>query len=191
MCRFCIISAVPKVLKRGRSQKHANASKRVQMSAKERKKSPQGHKREQKSVKELFCIINANNKLFEITRFGNSQLSLPLPLPFKFWVVSCVLPLPCWLPQKMSRNFPKGPKIENFNLAWNLQSRLKSSISLENFNLDLHNPHKNRGLVGGALESFNLAWKFQSWRAILKFFKLWALRVYHVMIAVGMVPPPR
>ena len=66
--------------------------------------------------------------------------------------------------------------LENFNLAWNFQSwpweiptkknrglgwvaRLKCSISLEN------------------VIRFNLAWKFQSRRAILKFFKIWALWV--------------
>ena len=62
--------------------------------------------------------------------------------------------------------------LENFNLAWNFQSwpwefptligvwwvaRLKFSISLENY------------------IRFTLAWKFQSRRAILKFFKIWAL----------------
>ena len=46
------------------------------------------------------------------------------------------------------------------------QSRLKISISLDMFNLDLQNSHKYRGLVGGSLEIFNLgrrSWKmFQS-----------------------------
>ena len=65
--------------------------------------------------------------------------------------------------------------LENFNLAWFFQSwpselptkigvwwvaRLKFSISLENV----------------ILIRFNLAWKFQSRRAILNFFKIWALR---------------
>ena len=75
--------------------------------------------------------------------------------------------------------FPKGPKIEK------IQSRLKISISLENFNLDWkfqswpsEFPTKNRGLLGVGIEIFNLDWKFQSRRAILRhFFNLWALRV--------------
>ena len=50
---------------------------------------------------------------------------------------------------------PKGQKIEKN------QSLLKFSISLEIFNPDLQNSHKNWGLVGGPLEIFNLAWKFQ------------------------------
>ena len=62
----------------------------------------------------------------------------------------------------------KGPKIEKINLAWSFQSWLKTSISLELFNLDL--PYsakkKNRVLVGGSLEIFNLAWNFQSRSAI-------------------------
>ena len=72
---------------------------------------------------------------------------------------------------------PKGPKIEK------IQSRLKISISLENFNLDWkfqswpsEFPTKNRGLLGVEIEIFNLDWKFQSRRAILNFFNLWALR---------------
>ena len=50
---------------------------------------------------------------------------------------------------------PKGPKIEKFNLAWNFQSRLKTSISLEIFNLVLqqNSPQQNR------------VW----WAALLKF----------------------
>ena len=52
----------------------------------------------------------------------------------------------------VSEQPPKGPKIEK------IQSRLKFSIPLEHFNLDIQNsPQKNRGLVGGALENFNLA----------------------------------
>ena len=51
------------------------------------------------------------------------------------------------------------------------QSRLKFSISFEDFNLDLQNspPKKYTALVGGSLEISNLAWKFQSRRAILVF----------------------
>ena len=52
---------------------------------------------------------------------------------------------------------PKGPKTEKN------QSRLKITISLENFQsrlkfsiLTFRIPHKNRGLVGGSLEIFNL-----------------------------------
>ena len=65
----------------------------------------------------------------------------------------------------------KTISLEKINLAWQLQSRLKFSIST------VRNPHKNRGLVGGSLEIFDLAWKFQSGRAILNFSNLWALRV--------------
>ena len=52
--------------------------------------------------------------------------------------------------------------------AWNCQSRLKTSISLEIFNLDLENSHKNRGLVGGSLEISSLAWKRHSFQSRLK-----------------------
>ena len=46
---------------------------------------------------------------------------------------------------------PKGPKIEKN------QSRLKISISIENFNPGPSEfPTKTRGLVGGSLEIFNL-----------------------------------
>ena len=92
------------------------------------------------------------------------------------------------------KTIPRGPeswkkaislerlKISSFRLkiqvfAWNFQSRLKTSISLESFNPGLRNRPQNRGLVGGSLEIFNLAWKFQSRRAILNFFKIWALWV--------------
>ena len=52
----------------------------------------------------------------------------------------------------------RAKTLKKVNLAWKFQSRLKISISLENFNLDLQNsPQKNRGLVGGSLEIFNLA----------------------------------
>ena len=93
---------------------------------------------------------------------------------------------PTKFPQKMQKKLrrihrrasaPKGPKIEK------IQSRLKISISLENFNLDWtfqswpsEFPTKNRGLLGVEIEMFNLDWKFQSRRAILNFFNLWALR---------------
>ena len=46
--------------------------------------------------------------------------------------------------------------------AWKFQSRLKFSISIENFNPDLDNsPHKG-ALLCGSVEIFNLDWKFQS-----------------------------
>ena len=74
---------------------------------------------------------------------------------------------------------PKGPKIAK------IQSRLKISISLENFSLDSkfqswpsEFPTKNRVLLGVEIEIFNLDWKFQSRRAILNFFNLWALREF-------------
>ena len=58
--------------------------------------------------------------------------------------------------------------LKKFKIAWNFQSRLKISISLEIFNPDLQNsPQKNRGSVGGALENFKLTWKFQA----LEFFQ--------------------
>ena len=96
---------------------------------------------------------------------------------------------------RIFRSFPvpEGPNLEKNQsrlnawkfqvFAWNFQSHLKTSISLEIFNPNFVNSHKIRGLVGGSLEifnlawkchSFNLAWKFQSRRAILKFFKIWA-----------------
>ena len=69
--------------------------------------------------------------------------------------------------------------LEISNLAWKLQSRLKFSI------LTLRIPPTEIGVWWVArlkfsisLENairFNLAWKFQSRRAILKFFKIWAL----------------
>ena len=53
--------------KRGRSQNHANARKRAQISAKEPKrkfaKSAKGRKRAQKSAKERFRVNNANNQV--------------------------------------------------------------------------------------------------------------------------------
>ena len=58
--------------------------------------------------------------------------------------------------------------LKTFKIAWNFQSRLKISLSLEMFNPDLQNsPQKNRGLVGGSLENFKLALKFQD----LEFFQ--------------------
>ena len=73
----------------------------------------------------------------------------------------------------------RAQRLKKTNLDWNFQSRSKFSISLENFNPGPSEfPTKNRGLVGGALENFNLDWRFQSWRAILNFFNLWALREY-------------
>ena len=63
---------------------------------------------------------------------------------------------------------PRGPNLEK------IQSRLKFSISLENFKIAWNFqawppelPTKNRGLVGGSLEIFKLAWKFQD----LEFFQ--------------------
>ena len=71
-------------------------------------------------------------------------------------------------------------RLENFNLDWNFQSRLKLSI------LTLIIPH-NKGPCCVArlkfsilIENFNLrlvAWKFQSRSEILNFFNLWALWV--------------
>ena len=52
--------------------------------------------------------------------------------------------------------------LENFNLAWKLQSRL--NFSIPGFRI----AHKNRGLVGGSLEIFNLAWKCHSFQSRLK-----------------------
>ena len=79
-----------------------------------------------------------------------------------------------------SRDVPQKPKdLKKFNLAWNFQSGLKTSISLEIFNLDLQNsPTTKKGFRRWlASKMFNLAWNFQSRRAILNFFNLWALRV--------------
>ena len=66
---------------------------------------------------------------------------------------------------------PKGPKLKKYNLDWNVQSRLKNSLST------FRTPHKNSTLVGGSLEIFIRSWNFQSWRAILTFFNIWGLRV--------------
>ena len=97
---------------------------------------------------------------------------------------------------------PEGPNLEENQsrlnawklqvFAWNFQSRLKTSISLEMFNLDLENsPQKKKGFGGRLAWNFqarlkfssslenvirlNLAWKFQSRAQILIFFKIWAL----------------
>ena len=75
---------------------------------------------------------------------------------------------------------PRGPRDrKKITPDRKFQSRLKFSISLENFNPGASEfPTKNRGLAAGALENFNPAWNFQSRRAILNFFNLWALRVW-------------
>ena len=62
---------------------------------------------------------------------------------------------------------PKGPKIENF------QSRLKFSISLENFNPDLQNFPQKIGPWWVARLKFSIS--LENFK-ILKFFNLWALR---------------
>ena len=51
----------------------------------------------------------------------------------------------------------------------NVRSRLKISISLEKFNLDLQSSPQKRVLMGGSLEIFLLAWKFQSWGETFNF----------------------
>ena len=96
---------------------------------------------------------------------------------------------------------PEGPAIEKIQsrlIAWNFQSirlkvsiqdwkfqsRLKVSISLENFNPDLDNspqqePYfQSRLKISISIDNFNLrlvAWKFQSRSEILNLFNLWAL----------------
>ena len=96
---------------------------------------------------------------------------------------------------------PEGPAIEKIQsrlIAWNIQSirlkvsiqdwkflsRLKVSISLDNFNPDLDNSpqqeryFQSRLTISISIESFNLrlvAWKFQSRSEILNSFNLWAL----------------
>ena len=67
-------------------------------------------------------------------------------------------PLECvalaWKPQEGPKDWKK------FNLDWNFQSRLKTSISLEIFNPDLQNsPQKKRGLVRAVHVA---AWRCQS-----------------------------
>ena len=47
--------------------------------------------------------------------------------------------------------------LENDNLASNYQSRLKTPISLEMFNLDLLVSPQEKGLVGGSPEIFIIA----------------------------------
>ena len=64
----------------------------------------------------------------------------------------------------------RAQRLKRINIAWNLQSRLKISISLENFNLDLQNSTKKK--FGGRLAwNFQSRLKFQSQRAILEFFQ--------------------
>ena len=82
---------------------------------------------------------------------------------------------------------PAIEKIQSRLIAWNIQSmRLKFSISLEMFDPDLDNsPHRepyfqSRLKCSISIENFNLrlvAWKFQSRSEILNFFNLWALLV--------------
>ena len=71
----------------------------------------------------------------------------------------CVL---CFPPPPKKKT--EGPAIEKFQsqsrisiLAWNFQSQLKISISLEIPDLQ-NSPTKNRGLAGGSLEMFNPTW---------------------------------
>ena len=73
---------------------------------------------------------------------------------------------------------PEGPNLEKNQsrlnawkfqaFAWNFQSRLKTSISLEISISTLKTPHNNRGVVGGSLEIFNLAWKCHSFQSRLQ-----------------------
>ena len=70
-------------------------------------------------------------------------------------------------------HIPKGPNLEKFKIAWNFQDRLKFSISLEIFNLDLRNsPQKIGGWWVARLKNSSSLENFK----ILKFFKIWALR---------------
>ena len=56
-----------------------------------------------------------------------------------------------------------NPYAWNFqSQAWNFQSRLKISISIENFNPDLDKTPQKGALLCGSLEIFNLDWKFRS-----------------------------
>ena len=53
--------------------------------------------------------------------------------------------------------------LEIFKLfAWKFHSRLKTSFSLENFNLDLENSPQLEPLLCGSLENFILDWRFHS-----------------------------
>ena len=54
-------------------------------------------------------------------------------------------------------SYPKEPNLENINLTENLQCRLRTSISLEKFKLELHDSQPKQALVGGSLEMFILA----------------------------------
>ena len=57
----------------------------------------------------------------------------------------------------------RAQRLKKLNLAWTFQSRLKNSISLLNFNLDvLNSPTGNRGLVGGLVAPY---------RAILRYYR--------------------
>ena len=56
----------------------------------------------------------------------------------------------------LSKQAPRAQKLKKINLAWNFQSRLKCSISLENFNPDLQNSQQRKGFGGW------FAWNFQS-----------------------------
>ena len=62
-------------------------------------------------------------------------------------------------------NGPKGPNLEKFQVfAWNFQSRLKFSISLENFNLDLQNSPQKIGVCGWLARNFQSRLKIsRSW----------------------------
>ena len=93
--------------------------------------------------------------------------------------------LNAWIFQVFALKFQSRLKtsisLEIFNLAWKLQSRLKFSIST----LRIPPPPTKIGVwrlarlkFSVSLENvicFNLAWKFQTRAQILIFFKIWAL----------------
>ena len=61
------------------------------------------------------------------------------------------------------KNFILAWTLEIFKFfAWKFHSRLKTSFSLENFNLDLENSPQLGPLLCGSLENFILDWRFHS-----------------------------
>ena len=75
--------------------------------------------------------------------------------------------------------YPKGPNLEN------IQSRLKFSISLEIFNLDLQNSPPNIG--GWWVACLKIAISLINVK-ILKIFKIWALRVTDLVAPYCAIP---
>ena len=76
--------------------------------------------------------------------------------------------------------------MKNFNLASNFQSRLKISRSLEIFNPDLQNSPQKIGVWWVARLKFSIS--LENFK-ILKFFKIWALRVSRNIAIVSLRYP--